>query len=98
MVRQFQQSYFDSRYQSTLWGYSAPDFERLAVAYGLPAASVAKAPCVADAVNWLAGTGDGPALLQVRIDTYANAFPKVAFGRPITEMEPFATPLEQEGT
>jgi acetolactate synthase-1/2/3 large subunit len=98
MVRQFQQSYFEGRYQSTLWGYSAPNFEQVAVGYGLQAASVSDAACVADAVRWLAGTGDGPALLQVQIDTYANAFPKIAFGRPITEMEPFATPLEQEGT
>jgi acetolactate synthase-1/2/3 large subunit len=97
MVRQFQQSYFDSRYQSTLWGYSAPDFERVALGYGLQAASVSDTACVADAVKWLAGS-TGPALLQVHIDTYANAFPKIAFGRPITEMEPFATPLEQEST
>ena len=26
MVRQFQESYLDGRYQSTVWGYSAPDF------------------------------------------------------------------------
>ena len=30
MVRQFQQSYFEGRYQSTLWGYSAPDFAAVA--------------------------------------------------------------------
>jgi acetolactate synthase-1/2/3 large subunit len=38
MVRQFQQSYFDERYQATLWGYSAPDFVRVAQAYGITAA------------------------------------------------------------
>jgi acetolactate synthase I/II/III large subunit len=32
------------------------------------------------------------------IDTMANAYPKVAFGKPITEMEPFAKPVEMEGT
>ncbi len=30
MVRQFQESYFDARYQSTYWGYSAPDFTSVA--------------------------------------------------------------------
>jgi acetolactate synthase-1/2/3 large subunit len=98
MVRQFQQAYFESRYQSTLWGYSAPDFERVALGYNLKAASVSDPAKLTDAVTWLAETGDGPALLQVQINTFANAFPKIAFGRPITEMEPFATPLEQEGT
>jgi acetolactate synthase-1/2/3 large subunit len=35
MVRQFQQSYFEERYQSTVWGYSAPDFSRVAQAFGI---------------------------------------------------------------
>jgi acetolactate synthase-1/2/3 large subunit len=39
-----------------------------------------------------------PFLLQVMIDTMSNAYPKVAFGKPITEMEPFAKPVEMEGT
>ena len=32
MVRQFQDSYLGQRYQSTLWGYDAPDFLELAKA------------------------------------------------------------------
>ena len=98
MVRQFQQSYFEGRYPSTLWGYSAPKFEQVAKAYGLEAAGVSDPACVADAIKWLAGAGDGPALLEVLVDTFTNVFPKIAFGRPITEMEPYVTPLEQEGT
>ena len=39
MVRQFQQSYFDERYQSTYWGYSAPRFAHIAKAYGIGAAT-----------------------------------------------------------
>ena len=39
-----------------------------------------------------------PFLLEVMIDTFANAYPKMAFGLPISEMEPFATPLGMEGT
>jgi acetolactate synthase-1/2/3 large subunit len=34
----------------------------------------------------------------VEIDPKTNTYPKIAFGRPITEMEPFATPIEMEGT
>ncbi|TAK22385.1 MAG: thiamine pyrophosphate-binding protein [Chloroflexota bacterium] len=98
MVRQFQQSYFESRYQSTLWGYSAPDFVRVAEAFGVPARRVSESSGVSDAVGWLMSDRDGPALLDVAIDTYANAYPKIAFGRPISEMEPQATPLEIEST
>ena len=32
------------------------------------------------------------------VDTYANAYPKLAFGKPITEMEPFSKPIAMEGT
>ena len=97
MVRQFQQSYFDERYQSTLWGYSAPDFAKVASAYNIPSRTVVDAGDVKDALQWL-WSSNGPSLLQVMIDTYANAYPKIAFGSPISEMEPFAKPTEMEST
>ncbi len=98
MVRQFQESYFHGRYQSTLWGYDAPDFARVATAYGIAGQTVADTADVEDALKWLWQAPHEPALLQVMVDTYANAYPKIAFGLPITEMEPFATPLAMEGT
>ncbi len=98
MVRQFQESYFDARYQSTLWGYSAPNFERVACGYGIAARTTGRPDEIDEAVRWLWQDPDQPALLQVMVDTYANAYPKIAFGRPITEMEPFATPIEMEST
>ncbi len=98
MVRQFQESYFDARYQSTYWGYSAPDFARVANAYGLEGCTVSDPDAVRGALQWLWRDPEAPCLLQVMVDTFANAYPKLAFGRPITEMEPFATPLGMEST
>ena len=98
MVRQFQQSYFHERYQSTLWGYSAPDFARIAESYGISSGTVDRESGLDEALDTLWADPNAPALLQVMIDTYANAYPKLAFGRPMTEMEPLATPLEMEGT
>jgi acetolactate synthase-1/2/3 large subunit len=98
MVRQFQESYFEGRYQSTYWGYSAPNFERVAEAYGIPARTVAAPDDVAAALAWLCADMTAPALLQVMVDPYTNAYPKVAFGRPITDMEPFVRPIEMEST
>jgi acetolactate synthase I/II/III large subunit len=98
MVRQFQESYFGGRYQSTYWGYSAPDFARVAQAYGVEADTVEKAADVPDAIGRLWRAPGSPALLQVIVDTFANAYPKIAFGRPMTEMEPRAKPRELEGT
>jgi acetolactate synthase-1/2/3 large subunit len=39
-----------------------------------------------------------PYLLEVEVDTGVNAYPKLAFGRPISEMEPLAKPVEMEAT
>jgi acetolactate synthase-1/2/3 large subunit len=97
MVRQFQESYFDGRYQSTVWGYDAPNFASVATAYGIPSRTIVREDEVAEAVQWLA-SGEGPALLQVMVDQSANAYPKIAFGRPMTEMEPYATPIAMEST
>jgi acetolactate synthase-1/2/3 large subunit len=98
MVRQFQESYFEGRYQSTLWGYSAPDFASVAAAYQIPARTIKDERETEEALRWLWSDPSEPALLQVMIDTYANAYPKIAFGSPVTEMEPFAKPTEMEGT
>jgi len=98
MVRQFQESYFDSRYQSTMWGYSAPDFVKVAKAYGIAARRVASSGEVEPALHWLWEQPVAPTLLEVSIESSTNVYPKMAFGRPITEMEPFAKPTEMEGT
>lgn len=98
MVRQFQQSYFDSRYQSTIWGYSAPDFVKIAAAYGIESLSVEDPAGVDHALDSLWSKPDMPTLLEVQIDSLANAYPKLAFGLPITEMEPLATPRDMEAT
>lgn len=100
MIRQFQDSYFESRYQSTYWGYSAPDFSKVALAYGIDSKSIENIDDIENAVEWLWKDENStkPQLLQVMIDPHTNTYPKIAFGRPITEMEPFAKPIEMEGT
>ncbi|HXT65036.1 MAG TPA: thiamine pyrophosphate-binding protein [Pyrinomonadaceae bacterium] len=98
MIRQFQQTYFDGRYQSSVWGYSTPDFARVAEAYGIPGRTLANEEDIESALGWLWQNPGEPALLDVTIDLNANAYPKIAFGKPLTEMEPFASPVELEGT
>lgn len=98
MVRQFQQSYFGGRYQSTLWGYSAPDFSAVASAYGIPSRTVREQLEVSDAVHWLSSHGEGPALLQAMISPFVNAYPKLAFGKGMGSMEPLVLSEEMEST
>lgn len=97
MVRQFQDTYYDGRHRSTVLGYSAPSFTAVAVAYGIPAQRIDSAEAVPGALEDLVRHG-GPALLEVMIDPRANAYPKIAFGHPLSEMEPFVTPKGIEAT
>jgi len=98
MVRQFQQSYFKEQYQSTLWGYDTPDFARVAKAFGIPAFSVVDQAQINDGLSALWDDPSSPALLEVTINTFTNVYPKIAFGRPLTEMEPEAKPTAMEST
>jgi len=98
MVRQFQQSYFHERYHGTLWGYDAPDFQRVGAAYGIDSRAIDQTEQGPQALAWLWDDPRAPALLEVIVDTFANVYPKMAFGRPITDMEPFVKPTDMEGT
>lgn len=100
MITQFQQSYFAERYQSTLWGYTAPDFKKIGLAYGIPSKTITKTNQISEAVNWLWNNENKnkAVLLQVMIAPLTNVFPKIAFGKPLTEMEPFSKPIEMEST
>lgn len=81
-----------------MWGYSAPDFARVAEAYTIPARSVRVPSEVDGAVRWLMEETEGPALLQLMISPFANAYPKLAFGRGMESMEPQEQPIEMEST
>lgn len=98
MTRQFQETYFQARYQGTVWDYDAPDFEKVARGYGIDASTVATTEAIPRALEAFWRDPLEPFLLQVMIDTYTNVYPKLAFGKEISDMEPFAKPIEMEGT
>jgi acetolactate synthase I/II/III large subunit len=98
MIRQFQETYFDKRFQSSIWGYSAPDFSKVARAYGIESARVAQPGEVRSALSQLWARPTEPFLLEVLVETTANAYPKLAFGRGINEMEPLVKPVQLEST
>jgi len=96
MVRQFQESYFECRYQSTYWGYSAPDFTKIAAAYGIQSLTINNDSEIEFALNKMWSDPQAPFLINVLLDMNTNVYPKIAFGFPITEMEPFAKPVSLE--
>jgi acetolactate synthase-1/2/3 large subunit len=98
MVRQFQQSYFNEQYQSTLWGYDAPDFVKVAQAFGIRGFRVPDETQINDGLSFLWEDRDEPVLLELSVDTMTNVYPKIAFGLPLTEMEPDVKPTAMEST
>ena len=87
MVRQFQEQYFNSVFQSTVIGYSNPDFLKLALAYKIKALRIAVNSQVAKACKWLFADSK-PALLDVKIPLHVKALPKLSVNRPIEDQEP----------
>jgi len=98
MIRQFQDSYFDGRYQSTYWGYNPPNFEAVAKAYTINSCTINNENEIEEGLKKCWSELNEPFLLQIMIDPHANAYPKIAFGHPITEMEPFVKPIGIEST
>jgi acetolactate synthase I/II/III large subunit len=92
MVRQFQEENFGGRYPSTLWGYSAPDFTKVAGGWGIAGRTVEDPEGVEAAVRWLWEDEAAPRLLQVAVATFTNVYPHVPFGKPITAMASFHRP------
>jgi len=88
MIRQFQDAYFDSCYQSTVNGYSTPDFEKVAKAYEIDSATIRTPDELQGGLTRLWEKPDQPFLLNVSLDIHTNVYPKMMFGSPITEMEP----------
>lgn len=88
MIRQFQDAYFDSCYQSTVWGFDSPDFEKIANAYGIGAYSIKELDEIEKGLFLLWENSNLPFLLDVNIDIHTNVYPKMMFGSPINRMEP----------
>jgi acetolactate synthase-1/2/3 large subunit len=87
MVRQFQQQYFDGRYQSTVIGYSAPNFVDVARAYRIKASSISRNAEISSALSALFRDTE-PMFLEVAIDQNALVLPKLSVDMPIECQDP----------
>ena len=97
MIRQFQDTYFESRYIGTKWGYSAPDFCKIANAYKINSKKISNDSEIHDAVKWLFKDAK-PRLLEVIVSSELNVYPKIAFGRTMDQMEPEFSSNQMEST
>lgn len=97
MIRQFQDTYFESRYIGTKWGYSAPDFCKIANAYKINSKKISNDSEIHDAVKWFLKDAK-PRLLEVIVSSKLNVYPKIAFGRTMDQMEPEFSSNQMEST
>jgi acetolactate synthase-1/2/3 large subunit len=88
IIKQFQDSYFDSRYIATeTKDYTAPDFVKIATAYGIKAIEANKTN-YQDVIN-LALQEKDSILVNVIIDKEQKLTPKLEFGNPLEDMSPY---------
>lgn len=87
MVRQFQEQYFNSRFQSTVVGYSCPNFQDIVSAYKIP---VMKITCSTEIINVLQDLFSDvhPMFLEASIKPNICALPKLSVNRPIEDQDP----------
>jgi len=87
MVKNFQDLYFEGRDQSTRTGYSAPDFVRVAQAYGIEAARVSMPDELGPALRAHKGRR-GPFLLELMMPYATECRPRLAFGCKLDQQLP----------
>ncbi|TFH41749.1 MAG: biosynthetic-type acetolactate synthase large subunit [Chrysiogenales bacterium] len=84
MVRQWQQLFWEERYSHTCIDF-APDFVKLAEAYGAAGRRVEKEEEVAPAIEWALGITDRPIMIDFRVSREENVYPMVPAGRSFKE-------------
>ena len=87
MIRHFQEMYFDKNYIQTTKenGYSLPDFEKIAAAYGIPYKKVHGEKKLTKSPFQHAGAE----FLEVVFSGNTYVFPKLQYGKPNHDQEPF---------
>jgi acetolactate synthase-1/2/3 large subunit len=87
MVRQFQEQYFNGRCQSTVIGYSSPDFQRVASAYKISSMKITRNDEITNALEILFSDMQ-PRFLEVGIEGDFKVVPKLSVNRPVEDQEP----------
>jgi acetolactate synthase-1/2/3 large subunit len=87
MIRQFQEQYLNSRFQSSGIGYSNPDFVAVVSAYRIAAYRITRNDEIPEALDRLFADKK-PGFLEVMLDEDARVRPKLAVNRPVEDQEP----------
>ncbi len=92
IIKQFQDSYFNSRYEASGEGYSQPDFRKIANAYKIEYFLIRK---ISD-LKIKMFENESPAILDVFLDPNTLIEPKIELGHPINNQFPYLSNEERE--
>lgn len=98
IIKQFQEIYFDARYEATVnqTGYTAPDFKKVARAYGIAAERITDHDEINKKLDNVL-SAKGPVICDVRLDEAQKLIPKLIavrtpdgkyVSKPIEDMSP----------
>ena len=87
MVRTFQELYFDNRTASTVWDYSAPDFTKVAQAYGISAKTINSTDFDINTIKQDL-LSKYPVLININLEVNTQVEPRVQFGNSIANAHP----------
>jgi acetolactate synthase-1/2/3 large subunit len=85
MVRQWQESFYDSRYSHSNMSEGQPNFMKLAECYGIKGLIVKKGDNLKQKIKEMLDY-DGPILVDFRVNREENCYPMVTPGKSNTEM------------
>jgi acetolactate synthase-1/2/3 large subunit len=85
MVRQWQQLFYEKRYSHTCIQF-APDFVKLAEAYGAVGIRVEKKEEVDAAIQHALSVNDRPVILDFHVDREENVYPMVPAGKSVKDI------------
>ena len=93
MVRQFQEQYFKSRFQSTVIGYNAPDFQKVSSSFKIKSCKLDSQKQIVPKLKSLF-KDNKPVFLEVIINSGTKVLPKLSVNRPIEDQEPLLSRKE----
>jgi len=90
LIKQFQEQYMESRFQSSGIGFSNPDFQNVVGAYKIKTNKITTNNEINKAIKTLL-IDMKPGFLEVIIDPTARALPKLSVNQPIEDQEPLVS-------
>lgn len=86
MVRQWQEFFYEKRYSYTCMGDFAPDFVKVAEAYGAVGLRATKPNEVEAVIKEALAVKNKPVFMDFQVDSEENVYPMVPAGQPLNKM------------